>query len=334
MDKDFSKSKAAVSIALIALTLIVLLSFWHNNTSQRILPFESIRVRLIGENADRFELTYSGATYTDYLLPATTFTIKSLDDSTYTLGSVKWMPRYHDLSGTLGLVEKMDGNGAWQPHFNIESHLGWYAMFSPDDVKRCLVSPNSALSFVCTLPLWEQGKYRATIILREYDSEQECSGDGIYELNFEYEIPARTDADMDIRYAILTTDDRIYDGKTVLRLCLLANGKARYIQPDSIRFEHNGTGDGLSIGVMNDSIDTLLTNYIAEYDRLSQNEGAFYYAGTEFNAEDRLSVIPLQPIVLYGWEYDTDYTLSMIFAENPDGSGEQYTLTLNLRFDN
>ncbi len=297
--------------------------------------FKPARVKLTGENAKGFELTYSGASSAaDGLLPATLFTVASRDGGYYTLSYIKWLPRAHDYNGVFGKVEKMGADG-WQPYFNLELQLGWYAMFSPNDVERCLVTPDDALSFACTLPLWEAGRYRATIVLREYDIEQKCSGDGVYELNFEYNIPERSGGAMDVAYAVLETDERICDGETVglLKLCLLANGNARYVQPDSIRFERDGITDGLSVSTVNGTADILMESYVSQYNSISAHPSAFYADGVEVDEESRLSVVTLPAMVLRGWERGEEYRLSMTFTENPDGSGEQYTLTLRLRFD-
>ncbi len=181
----------AVTLTIVIFAVIAVCFLRPGDDGHNAALSEPAAVKLVGENADKFKLTYIGeADSSTELPPSLIFEIEPLDGKSYTLGYMSWLPRHRDSNGGLGRVERMDNDG-WQPYSTLESLLGWYGMFSPEDVERVLMRPGLPLQFACALPVQEAGHYRATVVLREYDTEQKRSGDEIYEVSFEYDIPKR-----------------------------------------------------------------------------------------------------------------------------------------------
>lgn len=285
-------------------------------------------LELIGRDADLIQAEYV-STSVSMDDAAVILSIKSVDDACYTLGASVYENGIEVDHKPPFITERYE-NGEWRAYAD-----GWWFVSYVGGVLgnvRPAFSSSEALSESFKLSIDEPGRYRITFYFRDYIPASEkylhrggSSGDGLYEASFEYEVPARK---------LLSTSPRV------------ANFSMRDYSDVSEWAERFGTNVA--------QINMLITNSHIGYGYFQRDKsriemltdsGEYIPAdevqityGEVINCTDRPEPFDeycVRPVCtnIWGWEYGAEYRLSMTFTENEDGSGEQYTLTLNLRFD-
>ena len=319
---------------------------------------QPVKMELYGKDADRFEVYILGFSAVNSSLgPDFRIAVRSLDGNYYSLGKTVWKNGRDWWSegghGVFGYVERM-GEDGWEEYLTIGDAGTYLAIFSgsiynfiwPTEEK----APEEDIS-VTSFPYWTPGRYRVTMFARDYIPTEEkryenvavdrfgSSGDELYEFCFEYDVPERTDAPIDVMLVHLETGENRLTGEpyAVLNASLRANGDIRHIQADTMRFERLDpkTGEYEEVTVEDGDAIMDFMDYWPYWEnvkwiRESIEKGR--YDDVKYDMEDRLSTLALQRTVLQGWNTEDEYRLTVDFAENVDGSGERYTVAIRLRF--
>lgn len=322
---------------------------------------EPVKIELYGKDADRFEVYILGfGTFDRGLDPNFRIAVRSLDGNYYSLGRTRWVegwsanhsafkgPHYEgDNDTSFGYVERL-GEGGWEKCVSMYDtrayNLGFtgviYNFIWPTEQK----TPEEYNSEM-NLPYRAPGRYRVTMFARDYVPKMDdpyisyegSSGDRMYEFQFEYEVPERSEEPIEVMRLHLETGVNEMTGEVtaLLNASLRANGNIRYIQPDTMAFERRDPLTGRYSEVVSDSKYGAFwfqntRTYINAERRLRESAES---GSLNYDIEEVLSIIPMYNVCLFGWNTRDEYRLSVDFTENVDGSGERYTLTLRLEFD-
>lgn len=234
-----------------------------------------------------------------------------------------------DHSFSTEIMAKRLSDGAWKDYCEVT--LGNVDVSQDMFAHRHIISHRTDTlceDLYLTLPLWEPGRYRIDMRLYEYDKANRCTTDVARDIYFEYVVPEISNdllepLQIDFYESFLPNGES--SGYAYLGLALRANAKAQYVQPSSIKFEKRVLWGYVPVYMELDSaaqegLDYILARYMERTGDQSYRYGEVY-------------CISLDTLMIKGWQEGHKYRLSATFTENPDGSGEQYTLTLQLRFD-
>lgn len=254
---------------------------------------------------------------------------------------------YHMVDGEIvddggsreGVIEKLV-NGEWREIADMTPHwadlsetplgvVGNYtftlALLSDDNPNRKIMN-----TLMIPMPEYEAGAtYRFTYFFREMLQEYPReTGAELYSITHTVTIPAATDKRFDLvnwgLEPIEWQDDDDGTASGIISPTIRVNsGEAPYLDYNSTEFEVKDGGKW--VRAVSESVYGALNLdlYPDDSDFASLNVTKFdgYYEVSP--PQIRLGVDDLS----------ADYRLTLHFTEHPDGSGEQYTLTLRLRFD-
>ena len=326
---------------------------------------QPVKMELCGKDADRFEVYVVGFfAWNNDLIPDFKIAVRSLDGNYYSLGKSRWVegwntawysivghPYDEDAETCFGYVERLGENG-WEKVTQIGDAATYMAMFTgrinnficPKEER----TPEEYVSYT-NIPYRIPGHYRVTLFARDYIPPEDryyenqgidqygSSGDELYEFQFEYEVPKRSEEPLEVMLLHLEIGGSDMTGATaaILNASLRANENIRYVQPDTMVFERRDPLTGRYTEVVSDSKYGAFwfqntRTYINAERRLRESAES---GSLNYDIEEMLTTIPMYNVCLFGWNTRDEYRLSVDFTEHEDGTGERYTLTLRLRFD-
>lgn len=234
-----------------------------------------------------------------------------------------------DMPGAV--IEKYDG-GEWQFYANgryfspIFQHTPMH--FDPGAETDQEISFDSGLG---------AGRYRVTLFFREitetrytYNNYRITTAPELSSVGFTFELPEtpKTGKPYELRRAELKKLDAEDAADAVVNCITLtaADGNVKfplYLSKSSVELYENSGGRLKKVGDCSDGrvIPTIRRGYECAEDG--------FYVGDLY----RSITMNYGGFALYGTDYGKKYALKMTFAENEDGTGEQYSLVLNLVFD-
>lgn len=182
------------------------------------------------------------------------------------------------------------------------------------------------------------GLYRFTHYFRECVSDDSFhfeTGEQLYSVSHTLEIPEPTTKPFDVLQVMLHSQERReyeHDRKPYVRLHIRLNGGSLYFDTaraelevkDGLRWVEVAPPDGKTSAVR------LVSEDLPVYQR---------YIGADTDAWNSPAKRGEPVIISKTFDFNVDadpaadYRLTLHFSENEDGSGEQHTLTLRLRFD-
>ena len=217
-----------------------------------------------------------------------------------------------------GYIEKKTDAGSWDYYGEVT-----YATADgliPETVPFIVLEKGTA-SVAVGLPWYDSGEYRITYFFREYTDDGDGgyrTGQELYSVSHEYYVPEISEKECDL-LAVSISDSSNSKG---VRLAIRSNnGAAPYMSCRDVLIERLSGESWLSDSVSAD-VPSTQTDY-KKYD--------YMFRLMQVKNQERYMISP--KIHCIGVESGHLYRLTVRFTENEDGSGEQYTLTLNLRFD-
>lgn len=206
-----------------------------------------------------------------------------------------------------GYIEKLE-DGGWRFYDRLFTRKA-NSLFG-DDKLQVKSEPYSDMYM---FPFHSPGRYRVNFYFREYIREEDRAGDDLYTISFETEVEPASSRRFDVCSFGAGGGEH---GIEMLSFILRANeDETPYLDIDSARMERSEESTDVPIA----------GGYTRSSDILYFFEDLRDSVGAPFVSEYLLYFDEPVPA--------GEYMLTMIFTEHPDGSGEQYTLTLNLRFD-
>ncbi len=247
-----------------------------------------------------------------------------------------------DVSEPYGMIEKLFG-GEWQrisdmtPHWAdiSETSLGVTPPYT--FVPGLLATDNPSHdetmdTFRIKIPEYEPGAtYRFTYLFREMAQEYPReSGDELYSISHTVTIPEATEKRFDLvslginEHSPRSGGIRSFSVEPIIRV---NDGDAPYTHYAETTFEKLVNGRWVTSLGSSDTFWSEMPEVLGKQDfrRLEVYQ---------YRREDLSNYYTLDPYLdLYISDASADYRLTLVFCENEDGSGERYTLTLNLRFE-
>ena len=180
-----------------------------------------------------------------------------------------------------------------------------------------VVLPCGGSRILLPFPIHESGTYRLTYKMRESTGDY-STGDTLYSISHTVTVPEATDSRFDI-----VSVDYIGQGGVYVAIRPNTDGAALYL--DRARGTIEKKSDGGEYTDITDTDVGLSMNLLPEDD-----EGRYYDTATEprlCGYDDLFMFRQFLTLKDAG-----EYRLTLFFTRNPDGTGEQYTLRLNLKF--
>ena len=181
-----------------------------------------------------------------------------------------------------------------------------------------VVLPGGGGHLLLPFPTHESGTYRLTYKMRE-NTGSYSTGDTLYSISHTVTIPEATGSRFDI-----VSVDYIDQGGVYVAIRPNMDDAALYLDRARGTIEKKSDGGGytdITDSDIGSSMSLLREDDVSRYYETSAEPRRYGY--------DDLFMLR-QPLAL---EDAGEYRLTLFFAQNPDGSGERYTLRLNLKFD-
>ncbi len=289
--------------------------------------------KLYGKDAERIEAVYERTdSFSKY--PLLGLALRSADGRYYTLGSSVYVnsEEHRDPEIEHDFFTERYENGGWTACDNMEWSASGPGFFLPLGYVENAFSSTEERYFAFPLNTDKPGRYRITFYFRDYIPASSkaprnggSSGDSLYEASFEYDVPGHSlfsrepkvadfsmlDWTGDLRYGVV-------DGTYAHMSMALTNWRIGfgYLQEEgSGIMRRSESGEYVPD-------DTFIVGYAPRENNYldpSDEEGDFYVRALTMN--------------LLNWEYGAEYRLTLVFTENEDGTGEECSVTLDLRFD-
>ncbi len=326
---------------------------------------EPVTLELSGPDADKFEAAWCGLglSSSEALGPDIRLAVYSTDGKYYSLGKSVWVKGWNtawqsvtgnpydpEADESIGTAEHLGENG-WEEFSAINDVAAHTLMFNGKIYNAAVPADSERRANVkLNIPYREPGHYRVTIYARELlddgtDRLHFCSSTGgLLSFSFEYDVPEHTNAPLEIMLVNLrrSATGELYESEEVaeLEVSLRANGDMRCMQKDSFLFERFNTESGSYEPVIASEKDgSYFSNCSVYCPNIAPFERAEKHIRSRYPDVDRdelwygiLSTVPMPQVILRGWSETDQFRLSVDFAENPDGSGERYTVTIPLYF--
>lgn len=304
--------------------------------------FEPMRVELVGEKW--FEIEVVGISQHEHFPQRPLIvSIRSRDGRYYLPSDARWEDgELIEATSSLGVVERFGQNG-WEMYRDMASVSVHPLMKTPTNIAEHLISPTGDKSdaaaegsmFNLEFPMWEAGRYRVKLTFRPMADDLSRSLDELVETYFEYEVPERGDEPLEELFVCIRhgTD---HDGSECASLSaiLYTTADIRYIQPSTIKFERLDRVSGKYENVVIPGGAVRRSPSLDDLKRANRNAYGFFNESAYGDMTEMVqTMVPLDVVYLYGWNTCDEYRFSVVYATNPDGSGEQYTLMLRLRFE-
>lgn len=208
-------------------------------------------------------------------------------------------------------MERLEG-GEWVELRNIRP----YKLATTGGEPDYLVLPSGGSHLLLPFPIHEPGTYRLTYKMRESTGSY-STGDTLYSVSHTVTVPEATDSRFDILSAELDASG--------VHIAIRSNtpGAALYLDRARGTIEKKTDGGGYT--------NITDTDVGSSMSLLREDDvGRYYDTATvpnEFGYDDLFML--RQPLTLAD---AGEYRLTLFFTQNPDGTGEQYTLHLNLKY--
>lgn len=215
-----------------------------------------------------------------------------------------------------GLIEKKR-DGEWE--FYSDVVYGGSTTAVPQKIPFRVESGEYSLP-VC-IPWYDPGEYRITYFFREFTENEDgrfSTGEQLFQVSHTVEIPEPDGNDIDIIAAsvgTLGTDHSVVLGVTTQldEMPWLYCGEA-----DLCEWDGNGWTQNSAVSA----------HFAFPREYIRQN---YIYPMLGVEEPEKYATVPY--VICDGVDREGSYRLTLRFSENEDGSGEQYTLTLYVRFD-
>lgn len=220
------------------------------------------------------------------------------------------------------VIEKYDGS-EWQWYKNSE----YWDRVESMGIFYHYTDPGSERTEEILFKNAEAGLYRITLFFREITEKEDShvlnTAPELRSVSFTFEVPD-TDKPYNLCEASLERRD-IGGADALLEVNLrAANEDVKfpiYLSKSSIELYENSGGRLKKVGGFSDGrVESILPGV--------QDNPDDCYACESWDRFMRYGAF-----VFYGIDYDKEYALKMTFFENEDGTGERYSLVLNLVFD-
>lgn len=218
------------------------------------------------------------------------------------------------------LVER-SGNGCWERCDDVR-YTPVMSLPMTASNRRNVVDAPTILNFF--FPIDIAGKYRVTFFFREC-AEPHCTASNLSTAGellsvwFELSVPVKTAFEYDVYSPYIKYVEET--GAGIVELLIRSNREQPlpYLDKRSIAlFRETQQGQDYAGSYLDGGVQVLyLSDEALFWREVCGWEASFGYYGT---------------IALPDASRSDEYVLKMTFTEHPDGSGEQYTLTLRLRF--
>ncbi len=331
VNKKTALAITAIFIAVMVMSLIFSIVIGTNIHTSEIFGYAdtvfsnttNTPLQLSGRD-DLISIEYAGAYNRDY--PGGYFTFRSnTNDRAYSLSTLE-VGDGRIISGTNDtdcpiVVEKkgiISYEHVWKGTFNVV-----YSYELNGNNEPAILEANGESGEIkrpISFPIYQPGKYRITIYFRDLiknGRNQYSTGNELYSVSFQLTIP---DA-LGSKFDVLTVAPACYGLDNYLHtvgVTLRSNSdELPYINQN--RMELYKLEDGVS-REMHDFYEPHPIAFRRDFPFVDDSTGETITSVADYRVY--LVNIP------HG-----DYKLTLHFTENEDGSGEQYTLTLNLRFD-
>ncbi len=231
--------------------------------------------------------------------------------------NVSSAPESSDANTKKGVVEKKQ-NGQWVFYSDIV--YGGVSTMIPKKIPF-QVESGQYTQPVC-IPWYDPGEYRITYFFREFIEHEDgkfSTGEQLFQVSHTVEVPPTDGNVLDI-IAVGVSTSELQDS-VALAVTTTQLDEMPWLSCKDVDIqEWNGSGWS-----HNSSVSAHFT-YPREYIR--QN---YVYPMLGVEHPERYATVP--NIVCEGVDKEGSYRLTLHFCENEDGSGEQYELSLNVRFD-
>lgn len=252
--------------------------------------------------------------------PCTVLNLRSVaPESTFSLGKQHYIDScMPDNSAKMfGKIDKMTKSGSWKEFSQVASDFTLEGNYDPPR----LISEDG-YEFHLEFPICTPGRYRVTLFFREV-SGTDVNGrilyttqDELYSVQLTIDVPEATKSMFDLYAVDVGTGKSLYSERIdgFVRFALRANvGESiPYLDIERIECAQIGENGG---DVYTYSHTPYPTRFYRKFYDLDKTVGTY-------------AAIGIRDV-----SADCEYEMTLHFTENEDGSGEQYTLTLNLRFD-
>ncbi len=239
--------------------------------------------------------------------------------SKYRYGSLK-----HESQTPNVLTERRDGD-KWVTLPEYCDYARYPFLFGSD---RPWILSSKGVTFNIPFPVSQPGDYRVTVRFRENTAVRKTSdnvttGDDLYSVAFELSVPAPSDAPMEVCF--VNIGETKYDDIRKLSFKVRTDGELLppFLDMDSLQLLRQSGNRFVAAGDIDDGGVEIVYR--------PSTSPRFYRELLDWSGSGSYCAYP--DVALYGVNTEDTYQFRATFTENEDGSGERYTLTLNLRFE-